>query len=92
MEDIIINDAYDRISKILKNDHHYTYKEMGEFITSYASTLPAIESIYAHYPSLFDIIELGAALEYGTSVYQEHIRKQAQYKLSELRQALPDLR
>jgi hypothetical protein len=92
MENVLINDLYDRLSKILKNDQKYSYKEMSEFIIACASEQPDIETIYAKYPALLDIIELGAALEHGAADYQEHIRKQAQYKLSELKSALPDIR
>lgn len=92
VENIIINDTYDRISKILKNDQKYTYLEMGEFIIAHTSTIENIESYYAKYPPLLDVAELGAALGYEGTDYQEEIIKQMKYKMSELRRLLPDIR
>ncbi|MDB5187179.1 MAG: hypothetical protein JWM07_651 [Candidatus Saccharibacteria bacterium] len=92
MQDVIINDTYDRISKILKNDQKYPYKKMGDLIATYVHALDNVESLYSRYPPLLDVVELGAALGYEGSAYQEEIIKQVKYKLSELRRLLPDIK
>lgn len=92
IENIIINDTYDRISKILKNDQHYTYKQMGEFIIACTSAIDNAEMYYTKYPPLLDVAELGASLEYEGTAYQDEIIKQMRFKMSELRKLLPDIR
>lgn len=92
MENIVINDTFDRISKILKNDQHYTYKQMGALIIAHIATIDNIDYYYQNYPPLLDVAELGAALEYEGTAYQDEIIKQMRFKLSELRKSLPDIR
>lgn len=92
MNDIFINDTYDRIAKILKNDQQYSYKVVSEKIVSSVSKLNNIDRYYEKYPPLLDVIELGASLGYEGSGYQAEIIKQIQYKMSELRMLLPDIR
>lgn len=92
MENTTINNLYDRISKILKNDQKYTYTEMSARITASTSTLNDVESYYTTYPPLLDVIELGAALEYNGANYQEQMIEQMKYKMFELKKLLPDVR
>lgn len=92
IENIVINDTYDRISKLLKNDQHYTYKQMGEFIIACTSSIDNAEMYYAKYPPLLDVAELGASLEYEGTAYQDEIIQQMRFKMSELRPLLPDIR
>lgn len=92
MQDVIINDTYDRISKILKNDQKYSYKKLADLIAMHVHALENLESLYSQYPPLLDVVELSAALGYEGSAYQDEIIKQVKYKLSELRQLLPDIK
>jgi hypothetical protein len=91
MKPTIINDLFDRISKVLKNDQQYPYQRVGKLIVDSTSRVRNIESYYSSYPPLIDIIELGAALEYEGSSYQDEIIRQIKYKLQELKAILPDV-
>lgn len=92
MEDTLINDIYDRISKIIKNDQKYTHQKMGKLVIACLTSVAVAESLYANYPPLLDISELGAALEYEGSSHQESILQQMHYKMTELKALLPDIR
>lgn len=87
----MINTMYDRIVKILKNDQKYPSTKVGALIGGVAADAPNIETFFAEYPPLLDIIELGAALEYEGSGHINQIIEQIRYKLSELRKILPDI-
>lgn len=91
MKNIIINNAYDRISKILKNDQHYPYSVLGKLMIECMVAIDKIDQYYEKYPPLVDIAELGAALEYENSKYQDEIIKQIRYKMQELKVLLPDI-
>lgn len=91
MKNTAINDIYDRISKVLKNDQKYSYTKMGDLIIKYANGMDSINQYYEKYPPLLDIIELGAALEYEGSEHPDEIVRQIRYKMSELRNILPDI-
>jgi hypothetical protein len=91
MHNTIINDIYDRISKILKNDQKYPYETMGGLITTCTSGVGDIESYYRTYPALVDIMELGGSLEHTDANHQIEIIRQIQYKMQQLRKALPDI-
>lgn len=91
MKHTIINDLFDRISKVLRNDQKYSYERVGKLIVDSTHRIRDIEQYYTRYPPLVDIIELGAALEYEGSVYQDEIVRQIQYKLQELKVILPDV-
>jgi hypothetical protein len=91
MKNTVINDIYDRISKILKNDQKYTYSKMGALIITYITSINSIDGYYQNYPPLLDVVELGAALEYEGSEYPDEIVRQIRYKMSELKHLLPDI-
>jgi hypothetical protein len=91
MKDIIINDLYDRLSKMLKNDQHYSYKVVAERIAACIADIQQPEMYYVSYPALLDIAELGASLEYAVPGYEDQIVQQIRYKLRELKSQLPDL-
>lgn len=91
MKDTIINDIYDHISTILKNDQQYSYGILGGLIVEYTIGLDEINQYYDKYPPLLDVAELGAALEYEGSGYHEEIMKQIKYKMRELKTLLPDV-
>lgn len=91
MEHDEINDIYDRISKILKNDQKYSYKTMGDHIVKCTSVHSNIEEYYDKYPPLLDVAELGASLEYEGGGYQKEIIDQIHYKMKQLHKLLPDL-
>lgn len=91
MNNIVINDIYDQLSKILKNDQKYSNNVIATLIVKSISTQPDINHYYATYPPLLDVAELGAALEYASLEYQADTLRQIRYKMSELRQLLPDI-
>jgi hypothetical protein len=91
IEDIQINDAYDRISKLLKNDQQYSYDILGGLIVEYMTSLSEINQYYEKYPPLLDVVELGAALAYEGTRYHEEIMKQIKYKMQELKALIPDV-
>jgi hypothetical protein len=86
-----INDIYDRISKILKNDQKHSYNVLGGLIVECTIVLDEIDQYYTKYPPLLDVAELGAALEYEGSEYHDEIIKQINYKMRELKGLLPDV-
>lgn len=90
--DTIINDIFDQLSKILKNDQKYSFEQMGGFITAYMSNVKNVESFYVKYPPLLDVAELSAALEYEGSGHKDAVVQQIRYKMSELKHLLPDIR
>lgn len=91
MEYSSINDIYDKISKILKNDQKYDYAAMGSRIVGCTIVLDDINFYYAKYPPLLDIAELGASLEHESHTYQVEMLAQIKYKMTELRKILPDV-
>jgi hypothetical protein len=91
MENRHINELYDQISKVLKNDQKYPYKKMGESIVASTNRINNIEYYYSAYPPLLDVIELSAALEYEGSAYHDEMIRQIKYKMSELKNLLPDI-
>lgn len=91
MKDTIINDLYDRLSKILKNDQKYTYEKIATLLSSCVADISHINSYYEYYPPLVDIMELGAALEYVSSEYKSATIQQIKYKMLELKRLLPDI-
>lgn len=91
MQNHIINDIYDRISKILKNDQQYPYRTMGRLIIDCIRDVQNIEYYYDTYPALVDVAELGASLEHEGSDYQKEIIAQIKYKLRQLHATLPDI-
>lgn len=91
MTDAVINDLYDRLSKILKNDQQYPHTKVGGLIVSATSMRRGIEAYFDAYPPLLDIAELGAALEYEGSSHHDELLTQISYKMSQLRMLLPDV-
>lgn len=91
MKHAFINDIYDHISTILKNDQQYSYDILGGLIVEYTIGLAEINQHYDDYPPLLDVVELGAALEYEGSNNREEIMKQIKYKMRELKALLPDI-
>ena len=91
MKDTIINDLYDRLSKILKNDQKYSYATIGELISGCIENVEHINSYYDQYPPLVDILELGAAIEYASIEYRQESLQQIRYKMLELKKLLPDI-
>lgn len=91
MNNAIINDLYDRLSKILKNDQKYSNKVIAGLIVTCLTAQRDIDQYYSHYPPLVDVAELGAALEYAGVEYQDSTLQQIKYKMAELRTLLPDV-
>ena len=91
MKTHIINEIYDRISKILKNDQKYPYVTIGSLIVSSTTARRDINYYFDAYPPLLDIAELGASLEHEGSDYQAEIIEQIKYKMQQLRKMLPDI-
>lgn len=91
MNNIVINDIYDQLSKILKNDQKYSNSVIAGLIIRCIGSQSDIGLYYAAYPPLLDVAELGAALEYASPEYQAATIQQIRYKMSELRQLLPDI-
>jgi hypothetical protein len=91
MENRHINELYDQLSKLLKNDQKYPHKKVGESIVLSASRIENIEYYYSTYPPLLDVIELSAALEYEGSIYSDEMLQQIKYKMTELKNLLPDI-
>ncbi|MDB5167831.1 MAG: hypothetical protein JWO55_89 [Candidatus Saccharibacteria bacterium] len=90
MENRHINELYDQISKVIKNDQKYPYKKMGELIVASANRFKNIEYYYAKYPPLLDVVELSASLEYEGSAHHDEMVRQIKYKMNELMNLLPD--
>lgn len=91
MEHDNINDIYDRIAKILKNDQKYPYETMGSHIVGCTIVRDDIDMYYDRYPPLLDVAELGASLEHEGTDYQKEIIEQIRYKMQQLRKLLPDV-
>jgi hypothetical protein len=91
MNNTIINDIYDRLSKILKNDQKYPNNVIAELIVTCLTAQQDIDQYYMQYPPLVDVAELGAALEYASAAYQNDTLQQIKYKMAELRTQLPDI-
>ena len=92
MQDEYVNDLYNRLSVIVKNDRKYSYSEMGEMIIKNTHAAPGIEYYFQTYPPLIDIAELGASIAYEGTRHHDDIVKQIKYKLQELKSSLPDIR
>jgi hypothetical protein len=91
MKNTIINELFDQLSKILKNDQHYSTEKVGELMGACISRHRNIEQYYAEYPPLLDVAELGAALGYEGSGHRDEILKQIRYKMAQLKSLLPDI-
>jgi hypothetical protein len=91
MNNRVINDTYDRISKILKNDQKYPYNTVAGLIIKCAAGISRVDDYYAQYPPLLDIVELGAALEYEGSGHHDELIRQIHYKMRQLKALLPDI-
>lgn len=91
MKKIIINDTYDRITKILKNDQRYSYAKISALILQCVESIHDINHYYEQYPPLLDVIELSASIGYPGSGHQAELMQQIRYKMQELRHILPDL-
>lgn len=92
MQDEFINDLYNHLSVIVKNDRKYSYTEMGAMIIKKTHAARGIEYYFQNYPPLIDIAELGASLEYEGTTHHQDLIKQIKYKLQELKTLLPDIR
>jgi hypothetical protein len=91
MNNAVINDIYDQLSKILKNDQKYSNSVIARLLVKCIGAQSDINIYYAAYPPLLDVAELGAALEYASGEYQTDTIQQIRYKMSELKHLLPDI-
>jgi hypothetical protein len=87
----VINDTYDRISKILKNDQKFPNDTIGKLIVEYVNGVDESDYYYDKYPPLLDIVELSGSLEHEGIAYQKEVIAQIHYKMQQLRKLLPDI-
>jgi len=86
---VMIHDIIKRLDEISANKDHKPLDVLGSYIVGATMARDDIEELYAQYPTLETIAELGAELEtLAGSIHEVTVFKQFQNSLALLKQSL----